>query len=229
MANLFSFLHSPPPRKGVDKTIKKKKKIFSFTEIYFQKFWKLIQLNFIFILFCMPIITIGPALSATSYIIKNFATYNPIFLFHDFLQSFKENFKKSLIINIFFLLISFILYISLSFYGQNMQSNKIMIIPYLFILLSCVIFIFMNYYINMMIVLVDLKLIKIIKNSFLLAFLCIKSNLFISILIGIILYIHLLIAPFSIFLFFIVGFITIQYIINCNSYFYIEKYIIKKD
>ena len=160
---------------------------------------------------------------------KNFATHNSIFLFHDFLQSFKQNFKKSFIISIFSLVIHLLLYISLSFYGQNMQSNKIIIIPYLFILLSYIIFIFMNYYINIMIISVDLKIITIIKNSFLLAFLCIKSNIFISILIGIIIYIHLLIAPFSIFLFFIIGFITIQYIINCNAYFYIEKYIIKKD
>ncbi|MDK2802139.1 MAG: YesL family protein [Oscillospiraceae bacterium] len=229
MANLFSFIHSPPPGKGIDKTTKKKRKIFSYTEIYFQKFWKLLQLNFIFILFSIPIVTIGPALSATSYIMKNFVTHNSVFLFHDFLQSFKQNFKKSFVISIFSLVIHLLLYISLSFYGQNMQSNKIIIIPYLFILLSSIIFIFMNYYIHIMIISVDLKIITIIKNSFLLAFLCIKSNIFISILIGIIIYIHLLIAPFSIFLFFIIGFITIQYIINCNAYFHIEKYIIKKD
>lgn len=40
---------------GVDKNAPKKKGIFLYFEIFFRKFWKLVQLNMIYFIFCLPL------------------------------------------------------------------------------------------------------------------------------------------------------------------------------
>ncbi|MEG0693037.1 MAG: DUF624 domain-containing protein [Oscillospiraceae bacterium] len=47
------------PGKGVKKGENEKKRIFQFTELYFRKFSKLIQLNLLYVIFCLPSIVIG--------------------------------------------------------------------------------------------------------------------------------------------------------------------------
>ncbi len=47
------------PGKGIKKGEVEKKRIFQFFELYFRKFSKLIQLNLLYILFCIPAIVIG--------------------------------------------------------------------------------------------------------------------------------------------------------------------------
>lgn len=43
------------PGPGIDKNAPKKKGIFLYFEIFFRKFWKLMQLNMIYFLFCLPL------------------------------------------------------------------------------------------------------------------------------------------------------------------------------
>ena len=50
------------PGKGVKKGEDEKKRIFQFTELYARKFTKLIQLNLLFVVYCIPSIVIGLAL-----------------------------------------------------------------------------------------------------------------------------------------------------------------------
>jgi uncharacterized membrane protein YesL len=67
-----------------------------FFEIFFDKYWKLWELNLLFILFCIPIFTIPTACIAMSSVVGKFADWKPVFLFEDFVDAFKENFKKGL-------------------------------------------------------------------------------------------------------------------------------------
>lgn len=47
------------PGKGVKKGEPEKKRFFLFFELYFRKISKLIQLNLVFVLFCIPAIAVG--------------------------------------------------------------------------------------------------------------------------------------------------------------------------
>ncbi|MFZ2539080.1 MAG: DUF624 domain-containing protein [Oscillospiraceae bacterium] len=47
------------PGKGVKKGEAEKKRIFQFTELYFRKFSKLIQLNLLYVIVCIPSIVVG--------------------------------------------------------------------------------------------------------------------------------------------------------------------------
>ena len=77
--------------KGVSKE-QNTPRLILFFQIYFRKFWNLISLNLLYIAFCIPIITIGPATAAMTKILRNYAREEHAFLWGDFLETFKKNF-----------------------------------------------------------------------------------------------------------------------------------------
>ena len=111
------------PGKGVRKDEPKKKRFFLFFELYFRKFVKLVELNLLYLLFCIPVITIGPATAAMTKITRCYTLEKPVFLFSDFWDAFKENFKQGLavgLIQLFFLVciaVAFVFYFRRA--GQN--------------------------------------------------------------------------------------------------------------
>ena len=93
--SLFGMYDYEKAGSGVSKNAPKKKAFFAFFELYFRKFWKLIQLNFITFLFCIPIVTIGPALAGMTKVLRNYTLEKNSFIFHDFWKGFKQNWKQS--------------------------------------------------------------------------------------------------------------------------------------
>ena len=75
----------PPPKKGI------KRYLF----ISYTYFWKLCRLNLLFILFCLPIVTIPPSLAAMSRVLLKMAREGNTFIFSDFFAEFKSSFFKS--------------------------------------------------------------------------------------------------------------------------------------
>lgn len=61
MAGFFGLFDYSKEGPGVDKNAPKKKGFVVFFEIYFRKFWKLICANLLYVLFTIPILTIGMA------------------------------------------------------------------------------------------------------------------------------------------------------------------------
>lgn len=62
MAFFGLFNYSKPVRVSIRMGLKKKR-FFLFFELYFRKFWKMIELNLLFLVCCIPIVTIGPAIA----------------------------------------------------------------------------------------------------------------------------------------------------------------------
>lgn len=109
---------------GIPKNAPKKKGILRFFEIFFRKFWKLIEVNILYSLFFIPVVlalyavirvssatvttlmlavcliafvlTIGPATSGMFKVLRNFTVEKHAFILTDFKKSFTENYKKSL-------------------------------------------------------------------------------------------------------------------------------------
>ena len=86
--------------KGVSKSAPQKKPFFKYWEIFGRKFWKLIELNMLYVLFCIPIITFGPATAALTHVMRKFILEQPCFVFDEFFTAFKKNFKQSVFIGI---------------------------------------------------------------------------------------------------------------------------------
>lgn len=74
----------------------------------------LMILNLCFIVCCIPIITIGPAITALNYVTLKMAEKEEGYIAKAFFKSFRENFKQATIIGLIMLLLAIVL--SLDFY-----------------------------------------------------------------------------------------------------------------
>ena len=219
---------------GVPKNAPQKKAFFRFWDIYIPRFWKLAGLNFIYLLCCLPIITIGPATAGFTYVLRKYSC-DRFADMSDFFRIFKRDFKKSFIMGIVDIFIVFVASFSLYFYYFNFKEGSKFFGGVFIITLSCTfILIMMHFYIYLMIVLLDLKLSKIIKNSLLLVYAGFKTNIItffiVSAVVALLAYLFmsttLIVWPF---LGFIVAFVALSFIglvICFNTFPIIRKYVI---
>lgn len=212
---------------GVRKDAPKKKAFFAFFDIYIKRFWKLIELNMLYFICCLPIITIGPATAGFTYVLRNYARDSHSFLWSDFFDAVRKNWKQSFIVSLiqFFMLICLIFGIS-----QFDPSNTFFMIYFVVAVFVNVFFTMMMFYVYPMLVTFKFNLKQLFKNAFIFANIGLKTNiitLFLSALL-IVSYI-ILIGLFSplIILLPLILLSTIGLIINFNVYPYLEKYIIK--
>jgi uncharacterized membrane protein YesL len=78
--------------------------------VFLNKMADLMILNIIVIIACLPLITIGPALTAMNYILLKMVRKEEGYLIRPFLKSFKENFKQATISWMFMVLLIIIFY-----------------------------------------------------------------------------------------------------------------------
>ncbi len=214
--------------KGVRKGAYKKRRFVLFFELYFRKFLRLIELNLIFVLFCLPIVTIGPAIAGFTRVLRDMSLERPVFLFSDFFEAFRENWKQSFMMSVIDVVAVILLSFVLRYYYHGMQliDTRYMLIPFAIAVVFCVIFFIMHYYIYLMIVTINLPLVKIIKNSWIFFFLGFLRNIFTTLGIAVVLVAscwYLTLAPFILG---VIGFSTIGFLICFNSYPCLQKYII---
>ena len=140
------------------------------------------------ILFVSLFIT-GPATCAFTYVLRNMQRQEHTWIFSDFKDQFKKNYKQGLCMSIIDVIIPFILYIAFCFYKFSLpvtmpeMANLGTVLQYVIISLS-IVFIMMHYYIYTMIVTFDLKFKDIIKNSIIFTFAKLPLNIFISLIIA---------------------------------------------
>lgn len=230
MAGLFGMFDYSKPGKGVDKNAPQKKRFFLFFELFFRKLSKMVLLNLMYLLFCIPIITIGPATVALMKILRDMSLEKPIFLWSDYVEAFKKNFKQGFIVGILDLVVGILLFISSNFYISKIHDGlgSMYYLPLAITVFVGIMILMMNFYLLLMIPVVDLKLIPMIKNSFSLAILGIKSNIF-TILFVVTLFVSLRYIPIIliIILYPTIMFSFIGFIVAFNSYKYIEQYVIE--
>ncbi|MGI6070975.1 MAG: YesL family protein [Blautia sp.] len=73
----------------------------------------IVLLNLIYLVFCLPVVTIGAATTALYYVALKMAENKDSYIFRSFFKSFKENFRQSTIIWLILLVIG--LFISIDF------------------------------------------------------------------------------------------------------------------
>lgn len=156
---------------GVSKKKPQKKPFFRFWELFFSKFWDFFKINLIYFLFCVPIVTIGPATAAMTAIMRNIYLEEPQFIFHEFKKQFKKNFKQALPIGLLDVLAIALGVFSIFYYVQNPEMDTAATVLYVLCLVGVALVIMMSFYIYPQIVALDLKLGAIVRNSLLLVFL----------------------------------------------------------
>ncbi len=191
---------------GISKHAPKKQGFALFFDIFFRKFWKIMQVNLLYFVFWIPLILavlafllipnlyaalavsivlliafavmIGPATAGMTKIMRTYTLEKHSFIFRDFKKGFKDNFKKSCIVGIVDILICLSIYASFKVYPQLAEqfNTKLMYVPLVISLSVALVIIMMNFYIYLMIIATDLSFKNLIKNSFALAFVEIKKS-----------------------------------------------------
>ena len=65
---------------GIAKGAPKKKPFFEFLDMYFGRFWKMIKLSILTFIFCIPVVTIGPALTGMTKVLKTYSLDKDTFM-----------------------------------------------------------------------------------------------------------------------------------------------------
>lgn len=88
---------------------------------FISKIFDLVILNLIFILSCIPVITVGASLSALYYVSLKMVRGEDPYIWQNFWKAFRQNFKQSTIVWVLYLLI--ITFIGMDFYIINSQDT----------------------------------------------------------------------------------------------------------
>ena len=162
-----------------ENTSKQKTPFFRFFELWFRNFWMLVPINFVCFVISALLIPSGLSRAGITHIARNLAREQHSFGISDFFDTIKANWKQSLIVGIINLLINLLLCFGLIFYYNS--EGLFADIALGFLLICFVIFSFMGYYMWTIIITFQLPTSKVYKNSFLLAFVNFKKNLFVGV------------------------------------------------
>lgn len=212
---------------GVLKTPHEKSGFVKYAAIYFTHFWKLMALNFIYVLFCIPIITIGPATAALTKVCRNYSQERHAYVFADFWLGFKQNFKQGLVFGLINLLFLVIFAVGVPYYMQWAKMMPIMYGPLIISIAFMLVVIMMNFYIYLMVSSTNLTVKQIIKNAFILVYLGLKQSLICLVVYVIMMSLCVLLLPPSIVLILTLPFSFVSFV-NCGlCYPIVRKYIIQ--
>lgn len=154
----------PPPAKGIKR----------FLFICYTHFWKLIRLNLLFILFCLPVVTIPPSIAGMNRVLLKLAREGHTFIFSDFIEEFKGSFLKSWIAFIPWLIAivgSVMGYLAI----DDVYSSILQII--LWVMVCGILYCYSTYCFSM-IALIDLPISRIMKNAAIMAIIEFRRNVF---------------------------------------------------
>ena len=212
--------------KGVSKEAPQKKPFFRYWEIFGRKFWKIIELNLIYVLFCIPVVTFGPATAALTHVMRKFILEQPCFVFDEFFTAFKKNFKQSVAVGIIDVVGVAALVVALfEFMAADKLPEGMIVYICVFICIATLLYI-MHFYIYLEIVALKLPLKAMLKNALLLVFLGVKRN-FIALIVNlVIITLVVLFLPYSIFVVIVFPPAFMCFTTTFICYPVIQKYII---
>ena len=162
------------------------------------RFWQLIQLNLLYAIFWIPaflllqaqsfisqetgepvsilfyllmipcLMLTGPATAAVSYITRNWARDEHAWVWSDFKDAWKDNWKQGLVMMLINGVVLLLLYVNLNFYGVMVSDNFLYLLLYYMMIMLALLFAMMNLFIFPMIVTYRLSLKQILRNAFIL-------------------------------------------------------------
>lgn len=163
MAGFFGLFNYEKPGPGVDKNPQQKKAFVVFFEIFGRKFWNLILVNLIHILFSLPVVTVGLGQVGMTYITRNYAREKHAFVWADFVDTIRKNWKQALPVGLINTVVTGVLAFNIYWYfnGEGFFSLVLMALSFSFF----VVFSFMKYYLYIMMVTFSLSLRQLYKNA----------------------------------------------------------------
>ena len=178
--HLFKYSDKPGP--GIPTDGKKKSGFALFIQIIKENFFQLVLLNLLFLLCCIPIVTIGPALKALDRVTLNFVRHVPTSPIRDFIDEFKEGFVKSMLTGLVIIILIALLVVAYLFIPSGEQSEKGLYLTGGFALLVLLIILSVSMYIFKSLGTIELPMSTTIKNALLLTLVSLKELVLIFVL-----------------------------------------------
>ena len=206
--------------------IEKEKKGFKlFFHILKNHFFTLIFLNLVFIITCIPIITIGSASKAMAKVTMNIVRDNDFEIFRSYFMEFKNNFWKTAIIGT---LITIILGTMGYLILLNLKDPELTNVLRFFVVFSIVLIMYLSaviMYVLKLFATIDLPTKEIWKNAFLLVFMSPKQMVILLVLVVIPSIFYILYLYIGITFFVIWHFSMSSVISSINAWSIIKKYV----
>ena len=181
----------------------------------------------LFVLFCIPIITIGPAFAAMTKIARYYVEEKPVFLFSDFWDAFKENFRQGLVFGIVHIGLIYVFFqVFIYYYVQTLTNPLFWILVGILIVIMFLV-LFSSYYVYTMMVSVNLTIWQIVKNSFMFIFIGIRTNMLTFFFATMIYILSFVFIPFSLPVIALLTFSMSTLITVFNSRPYVYEYLMK--
>jgi len=121
------------------------------------------------LIWLIPCIAItGPFTAGLSYVTRNWARDEHAFIWTDFKDAVKANWKQSLILSVITSILPLAVYVGWEFYGQMTQRSPVMIVPQVLVVLVGIIWALSITYMHPIVVTYELKMKDVIRNGLLL-------------------------------------------------------------
>ncbi len=221
------YINKPGP--GIPKDKPKKKGMALFFEILWREFWTLLKLNMLFLVFCIPVVTIPAAITAMSRITLTMMRDKNHFLFRDFFSCFKKEFLKSLGAGAIVFVIMALSAFGVWFYTSLEALGWLRMIPAAIGAGCFIIILLMGNYIFAQIAYLEVPFGKMFKNAFYLVFVCIKRNLIVLVINAILLGLGIGMLPYSLPAFIMIIFSLANFVAMFHAYPAMQKYLEKPE
>ena len=144
--------------------------LFNMDNAFFRfmgKLFDVVALNLVFIIVCIPIVTIGPAISALYYASVKSIRRDRSYPIKEFFKAFKRDFKQSFIVGLILVLAAAIIYVDIRFVVDYIK-NDFTAMRYVYLVIGLVISL-ISVYIFPLISRFSLKISGLFRLSFYLA------------------------------------------------------------
>lgn len=163
---------------GISKNAPKKKGIARYLETLWREFFPLIKLNLLFLISCIPVVTIPASLTAMSRITVTMVRDRNYFMLSDYWDAFKRDFWRSLLAGVLFAVALGIFGLSTWFYYMLAQTSNKFFLVFAGVSLGLLLTALGGaVYFFPMLAMVELPVKKLLLNSVIMVYSCIKRSI----------------------------------------------------
>lgn len=178
----------------------------------------------------LTVLTFGLANSGLAYILRNFAREEHAYIWGDYVSTIKRNFFPAVILGIIDLLFGGVIIYDIIFFRYNTGVSFMTDMMFWMALLLALIYFIMRFYMYTILVTFKLSIPKILKNSFIFTFLCIKRNIVgvigIALVVALNYFIIAIFPPLGVIIPFLFTVTAMAFIASYTAYPGIKKYMI---
>ena len=194
------------------------KSIFSPEGILYRitdRFGNLVLLNLLYLICCIPIVTIGPATAALHYVTMKYVTNDEHRVWTPFFHSFKQNFKQGVIVGLFTtglgIFLGFDLYWMYQIVTNGTPFNKFILVA---VALACILYLMGTAYIYSLLARYENSIRQMLKTALFLSIRHLPATVCIAIIAVapiIMLFAHPVTFMLALTFYFFIGFAAIAY------------------